>query len=315
VIGIRDASEARLFVDGRHSIRETHKRVGFWRFALSALLAFAAVAGAFADAPIPAGTSPVIDLTNTLTRDQVASLDQTLRAFAARKGSQVSVLIVPTTEPESIEQYGIRVADSWKLGRKNVDDGVIFLIAKNDRSMRIEVGRGLEGALPDVIAKRIIRDDVTPHFRSGEYYLGVVAGVDRITRVIDGEPLPQPSITQRARKPGSDIGSILPVLLIAAVVVGGVLRSIFGRFGGASLASVAIGLIVWLFIGTFVIAIVAAIIAFFMTLLGGGGGGMSRRYGGWGGGAGGWGGGFGGGGGGWSGGGGSFGGGGASGRW
>jgi uncharacterized protein len=266
---------------------------------------------AFADVPVPRLTSPVTDLTGTLSSGQIASLDQSLRAFEARKGSQVAVLIVATTEPESIEQYSIRVADAWKLGRKGVDDGAIFLIAKNDRNMRIEVGRGLEGALPDVIAKRIIRDDVTPHFRTGEFYLGILAGTDRIMRTIDGEPLPKPSVMQRARKPGSDIGSALPILLIISMVAGGILRSIFGRMGGASLASVAAGFIVWLLLGTLSVAIIAAIIAFIVTLTTGGGSGWS------GGGRSGWGGGFGGGGGGggWSGGGGGFGGGGASGRW
>jgi uncharacterized protein len=271
--------------------------------------------GAFADVPIPRLASPVTDLTRTLTPSQIASLDQSLRAFEARKGSQVAVLILATTEPESIEQYSIRVADAWKLGRKGVDDGAIFIIAKDDRNMRIEVGRGLEGALPDVIAKRIIRDEVTPHFRTGEFYLGILAGTDRIMRTIDGEPLPQPNVMQRARKPGSDIGSALPILLIISIVAGGILRSIFGRMGGASLASLGAGFIVWLLLGTVALALIGAVIAFFVTLMGGGGGGWSGgRRSGWGGGYGGgsWGGG---GGGGWSGGGGSFGGGGASGRW
>jgi uncharacterized protein len=315
MIGTRDAGGWPLFQHGHHSVHpctspETRKSISFWRYGLSAVLALFAIAYAFADTPIPPLTSPVTDLTNTLTRDQVASLDQSLRAFEARKGSQVAVLIVPTTAPESIEQYSMRVAESWKLGRKNVDDGAILVVAKDDRALRIEVGYGLEGALPDAVAKRIIREDVIPHLRAGEYYLGVVAGVDRIMRVVDGEPLPQPSITERARKPGSDIGSVLPVLLIVAVVVGGILRSIFGRFGGASLASLAAGFIVWLLIGTVAVAAIAAVIAFFMTMFGGGSG-LSRGRGGFGG----FGGGGFGGGGGWSGGGGGFGGGGASGRW
>jgi len=282
------------------------------------LLLLCAFGVAFADTPIPPLTSTVTDLTQTLTRDQVASLDQTLRAFETRKGSQVAVLIVPTVEPETIEQYSIRVAEAWKLGRKKVGDGAIFVVAKNDRKMRIEVGYGLEGALPDAIAKRIIRDDVAPHFKAGEFYLGIVAGTDRIMRTIDGEPLPEPSLTQRARKPGSDIGSALPVLLIVSLVVGGILRSIFGRFGGASLASAAAGFIVWLLVGTAAIAVIAAIIAFLITLFTGGGNGLSSGRSGWGSGfgSGGWGGGGGSSsGGGWSGGGGGFGGGGASGSW
>jgi len=311
--------------------RKSRFEIGDWRFGevLSRLVSrfsslglaalFLAAIPAFALVPIPPLTSPVTDLTNTLTTSQAASLDQTLRAFEQKKGSQVAVLIVPTTEPETIEQYSIRVAEAWKVGRKSIDDGVIFVIAKNDRAMRIEVGYGLEGALTDVAAKRIIRDVVTPHFRSGDFYLGIVAGMDRIMGIVSGEPLPEPTIVERARKPSSDIGSSLPVLLFIVIGVSGMLRAIFGRLGGASLASVGVGLIVWLIVGTVVIALIAAVIAFVIALLGGGGGGMSRRRGGWyrghGGFGGGWGGGSSGGFGGWSGGGGGFGGGGASGRW
>ncbi len=281
----------------------------------AALLFMLTLGSAFGEVAVPPLKSPVTDLTQTLTPQQASSLEQSLRAFEARKGSQVAVLIVPTTEPESIEQYSMRVAESWKLGRKGVDDGVLFLVAKNDRTMRIEVGYGLEGALPDAVAKRIIRNDVTPLFRTGEFYLGLVAGIDRITRVIDGEPLPQPTLPERARRPGSDIGSILPVLLIGGFVVGSILRSIFGRFGGASIAGLGAGFIVWFIAGTLIVAIIGAVVAFLITLLSGGGGGLSggsRRHH-WGGMGGLGGGGFGGGG--WSGGGGGFGGGGASGKW
>jgi len=269
-----------------------------------------------AEVAVPALRSPVTDLTQTLTPEQSAALEQALRAFEERKGSQIAVLLVPTTQPETIEQYSIRVADAWKIGRKGIDDGVIFLIAKNDRAMFIEVGTGLQGALPDVIASRIIRDAVTPHFKAGEFYLGITAGVDRIVRTIDGEALPPPK--RRAMNVDGHIGNALPVLLIGVFVVGGILRAIFGRFGGAALASGVVGFIVWLLVSTVIVAVIAGIIAFFVTLLGGGGGGRggwsSGRRGGWGTG-GGFGGGFGGGGGGWSGGGGGFNGGGASGRW
>jgi uncharacterized protein len=319
---------SQLEVETRDAGRETRDsrfEIRDWRFGgilsrlgLPSLLL--SIGPAFALTPVPPLTSPVTDLTNTLTPSQVASLDQTLRAFEEKKGSQVAVLIVPTVEPETIEQYSIRVAEAWKIGRKGVDDGVLFIIAKNDRAMRIEVGYGLEGALPDVAAKRIIRDVVTPHFRSGDFYLGIVAGADRIMAIISGEPLPEPTIAQRARKPTSDIGSIMPVLMFGVIAFSFVLRAIFGRIGGASLASVVVGFIVWMIVGTMVVAVIAAIIAFVITLIGGGGSGMSRRGrryygsgGGWGGGwSGGGGGGFGGG---WSGGGGGFGGGGASGRW
>jgi uncharacterized protein len=308
-----------LFQHVHHSLRPCRSRIT--HHGAIALLLVLALPLALADVAIPPLSSHVTDLTHTLTRDQAASLEQTLSAFEAKKGSQIAVLIVPTIEPESIEQYSMRVAEAWKIGRKGTDDGVIFVVAKNDRKMRIEVGYGLEGALPDVTAKRIIRDAVTPHFRAGEYYLGIVAATDRIMQTIDGEPLPEPTLTERASRPSSNIGSILVVFLIAQFVVGGILRAIFGRFGGASLTAGAAGIIVWLLAGTLVFAILAALVAFLITLFTGGGGGWSsgRRsgWGSWGPGIGGFGGSNWGGGGGssWGGGGGGFGGGGASGSW
>ena len=273
------------------------------------LLSIVGAASAFAAVEVPALHARVTDLTHTLTPTQTATLEQTLQAFEERKGAQIAVLMLPTTDGEPLGDYSMRVVEAWKLGRKGVDDGVLFIIAKDDHEMRIEVGYGLEGALTDVQSKRIIRDVVTPYFKQGEFYLGIVAGTDRIMSAIAGEPLPEPTVTQRARRPGSDIGSLLPVLLVVTLVIGGILRAIFGRLGGAALASVATAFIVWLLVGTLFVAIIVAVVAFLMTLLGGGGSGWGGR--------GGWGGGFGGGGfgGGFSGGGGGFGGGGASGRW
>ena len=311
------------------------------RHILLALLASLTFQQATAAVAVPPLRSPVTDLTHTLTRDQAASLEQTLRAFETRKGSQIAVLIVPTVAPETIEQYSTRVEQTWKLGRKDVSDSVILVIAKNDRKLHIEVGYGLEGALPDAIASRIIRESITPQFKSGEFYLGIVAGVDRILSAVSGEPLPEPTLVERARHPGSGLGGIIVVLLIAAIVVSKVLRSIFGRLGGASIAATGAGFIVWLLVGTIAVAVIAGIVTFLITLLTGGfggggfggGGWTSGRRSGWGGG---WGGGLGGlgglgsgswagggggwsggssGGGGWSGGGGSSGGGGASGSW
>lgn len=293
---------------------------GRWRAAVSCLFAwFALLSGsAFGQAqvPVPALTAPVMDQTNTLSASQIASLEQTLRDFHDRKGSQITVLIVPTTQPESIEQYSIRVVDAWKLGRKNVDDGVLLLVAKDDRAVRIEVGYGLEGALPDVIANRIIANVIVPHFRQGDFAGGITEAVARIIAVIEGEPLPEPE-RRTTRQSPEGIGSILPVLLLLVVVGGGILRRMFGAFGGASAVAGLAGVITWLLTSVVGAAIGAGVLAFFFTLLGGGGGG----FGGFGGGGwssghrGGFGGGWGGGGGGWSGGGGGFGGGGASGRW
>ncbi len=268
--------------------------------------------------PVPELRSPVTDLTGTLTADQVAALDAKLRAFEAQKGSQIAVLIVATTEPEAIEQYALRVAETWQLGRKGIDDGALLLVALQDRRVRIEVGYGLEGPLPDAIANRIIDEDVVPQFRRGDFHGGIATAVDRMMRVIDGEPLPEPV----RRAPSQDIpglAGLLPFLFILALVGGSIFRRVFGRVGGALATGGVVGGITWLLIGILGLAFGAGVFAFILALLGGFGGGggsgwYSRRHGGGWGYPGGFGGGFGGGGG-WSGGGGGFGGGGASGNW
>ena len=276
-------------------------------------LCWAVVAGA--QVPVPPMGGRVTDQTATLTNEQKSALEQTLRSFEARKGSQVAVLIVPTTAPETIEQYALRVAEKWKPGRKNVDDGALLVVAKDDRTLRIEVGYGLEGALTDAASKRIISEVIVPRFRQGDFYGGITAGVDRILRVIDGEPMPKPEERRPAGIRG--IGSILPVLLILALAVGGVLHTVLGRFPGALVTGGAVSVVAWMLAGAISVALIAGVIAFLFTLLGGGMGGRSIGGGGLGGGSGGGrgfgGGGFGGGG--FSGGGGGFGGGGASGSW
>jgi uncharacterized protein len=271
------------------------------------------VSGARAETPVPPLTARVVDQTATLTASQKATLEQTLRDFETRKGSQIAVLIVPTTEPETIEQYALRVAEQWKVGRRNVDDGAILAIAKSDRALRIEVGYGLEGALTDATSKRIISEAIVPRFREGDYYGGIAAGLDQMIRVIDGEPLPAPQAPAAKRR---DIGQWIPVLMLLVFVGGGVLRSMLGRFPGALVTGGAVAAIAWLLAGAVFVALIAGVIAFMFTALSGSVGG---RRGGFGGGFGGGGfrtgGGSFGGGGGFSGGGGSFGGGGASGRW
>ena len=269
---------------------------------------------AAAQVAVPALTGRVVDQTATLTPDQVASLDQTLQAFEQRKGTQMAVLIVPTTEPESIEQFSIRVAEAWKIGRKKIDDGALLVVAKNDRRLRIEVGYGLEGALTDVTAKRIIDEIITPKFRNGDFAGGISDGVERMIGVADGEALPAPARQQPASDVLNNLQSIIPFAFIAVLVLGGILRTLFGRLFGAAVTGGLVGLVAWFFIGTLVVSVITGIIAFFFTLVGdsiastGG-----RGRGGWSGGGGGFSGGSGGGG--FSGGGGSFGGGGASGRW
>lgn len=256
---------------------------------------------------VPPLTGRVTDQTATLSAEQKAALEQTLQAFEARKGSQLAVLMVPTTAPETIEQYALRVAEQWKLGRKKVDDGALLVIAKTDRALRIEVGYGLEGALNDATSKRIISEIMTPRFKQGDFYGGINAGVEQIIRGIDGESLPQP----KARPVGAaaDIQQYVPIILVFALVLGGVLRSMLGRLPGALATGGAVAVIAWLVAGAISIALVAGVMALFFTLLssGMGGHGVRGHHGGFGrGGLGG---------GGFGGGGGGFGGGGASGRW
>jgi uncharacterized protein len=280
-------------------------------FAFLLLFSFAAK-GEIAIPPV----ARVVDTTGTLTRENRAALERMLGEFEQRKGSQIAVLMVPTTGGEPIEQFSLRAAEKWKLGRNKVDDGALLVVAKDDRAMRIEVGYGLEGALNDATAKRIIAEVVAPRFREGDFFGGIGAGVDRMMRVIDGEPLPAPS--RSAPAVSGDTFQLLPVLLVIALVVGGVLRAVLGRALGAVAAGGVVGFLAWILAGTLIIGIAAGALAFLFTLLGGFAGRGFGRYGGGYGGYGSWGGGFGGGGfggGGFSGGGGSFGGGGASGRW
>jgi uncharacterized protein len=284
------------------------------RASLLALLVCWACA-AFADVAVPPLTGRVVDQTGTLTSGDISSLTQTLKNLELRKGSQVAVLIVPTTAPETIEQYSIRVAEAWKIGRRKIDDGALLVIAKDDHRLRVEVGYGLEGSLTDVTSRRIIDEIITPKFRSGDFAGGISAGVARIIGVIDGEPLPAPAPQQQ------DSGSALyqlinpfnPFVIIGVLVLGALLRSILGRLVGSLVTGGLIGVVAWFIVGSLVVSLIAGAVASVFTLLSdslaAGGGGRSGGF-------------VGGGsfsgsssGGGFSGGGGSFGGGGASGSW
>lgn len=271
----------------------------------AALLFFGLLSSmAQAEVPVPPLTARVTDLTNTLDAQQRAALEQRLATFEQQKGAQVAVLIVPSTQPETIEQYSIRVTDQWKLGRKGVDDGVLLLLAKDDRTLRIEVGYGLEGSIPDAIANRIIEELMVPKLRQGDFAGAIGAGIDGILQRISGEPLPEPP-KQRSSSKGLD--SYFPVLFFVAIVVGGILRSVLGNFLGGAATGGVLGVLAWILGAGLIFALIIAVVGFIITL--GGGSGFH------GGGLGGRGGGFGSGGGGFGGGGGGFGGGGASGRW
>lgn len=273
------------------------------------LLALLFSIAAHADVALPPLTQRVTDLTATLNAQQIRTLESRLAEFEKNKGAQLAVLIVPTTEPETIEQYGIRVVEAWKLGRKGVDDGALLLVAKDDRALRIEVGYGLEGALNDATANRIIDEVIVPRFKRGDFYAGIESGLAAMMQVVNGEPLPPP---QRAAASGKyNIESLLFIAFALVVGVGGMLRAMLGRFPAAVLMGGALAALAWFTVAQLFIALLAGLMAFVFVLLGGGRG--FAGYGGFGGG--GFGGGGLGGGGGFGGGGGGFGGGGASGRW
>jgi uncharacterized protein len=286
------------------------------RASLLALLACWAFT-ALADVAVPPLSGRVVDQTGTLSASDIASLTQKLKDLETRKGSQVAVLIVPTTAPETIEQFAIRAAETWKIGRRKIDDGALLVVAKDDRKLRIEVGYGLEGSLTDVTSNRIINEIIVPKFRIGDFAGGIAAGVDRIIAVIDGEKLPAPVSREQNPDILSHIDPLNPFVLFALIIVGGILRSVLGRLAGSTATAGVVGLLAWFVAGSLGASLVLGVIAFFLTMFAetvvspGGRGGYIG--GGWSGGGGSFSGG--GSGGGFSGGGGSFGGGGASGSW
>jgi uncharacterized protein len=225
---------------------------------------------AFADVAVPPLTGRVVDQTGTLSAADIAALTQTLSGLELRKGSQVAVLIVPTTEPETIEQYSIRVAEAWKIGRKKIDDGALLVIAKNDRKLRIEVGYGLEGALTDVTSRRIIDEIITPKFKNGDFAGGVSAGVDRIIGVIDGEPLPPPPPRPQQHRDNSDFLEFLnpfnPFTIIIVLVLGGVFRSVLGRLFGSIATGGMIAVVAWFIFGSLILSGIAGLIASVFTM-------------------------------------------------
>ncbi|MCC8983411.1 TPM domain-containing protein [Bradyrhizobium acaciae] len=280
------------------------------------------LAPAWAEVAVPQLTGRVVDQTGTLSTSDVAALNDRLKDLQTRKGSQIAVLIVPTTAEETIEQFSIRVAEAWKIGRKKVDDGALLVVAKNDRHLRIEVGYGLEGVLSDVVTHRIIDEDITPKFKAGDFAGGISAGVDRMIRLVDGEQLPAPEPEHWQAPNLVDFAN--PVVIFGVIIVAGFLRGLLGRLLGSAATGGIVGVFTWMLAGSLATALVVGLFAGVAALIFGGlnfggpaaGSGPYRRGGGYSGGGGGWSsgssssdsGGF-------SGGGGSFGGGGASGSW
>lgn len=252
---------------------------------------------------VPELSRRVTDLTATLSAEQVTALENKLAAFETQKGSQIAVLIVPTTGPKDIAEFGIEVADLWQIGRKGVDDGVILIVAKDDRKLRLEVGYGLEGVIPDAVAKRVIAETITPYFKDGDYAGGIDAGVMQLMTLIEGEALPSPP----ENKNGSQNEAAFMVILFGGLIAGFMLSAMTGRVMGGMLAGLGSGAVAALVLGlAFLPALFIGVMVFFIVAVrhaggrgwssGGGFGGSSSGSS-------------------WSGGGGGFGGGGASGSW
>jgi uncharacterized protein len=225
---------------------------------------------ASAQVSVPSLSGRVVDQTGTLSASDAAALTQRLKDLETRKGSQVAVLIVPTTQPETIEQFSIRVAEAWKIGRRKIDDGALLVVAKNDRKLRIEVGYGLEGALPDVTARRIIDEIIVPHFRTGDFAGGISAGVDRIIRIVDGEPLPKPPPEASHHVDSGMAFDIIfsPFGFIGFLAIAGISRGLFGRLLGSGVTAGVVGAIFWFLLGSIALSAVLSLVAFFLTMFG-----------------------------------------------
>jgi uncharacterized protein len=224
---------------------------------------------AAADVAVPPLSGRVVDQTGTLSASDAAALTQRLKDLESRKGSQVAVLIVPTTQPETIEQFSIRAAEAWKIGRKKIDDGALLVVAKDDHRLRIEVGYGLEGALTDVTARRIIDEIIVPRFRSDDFAGGISAGVDRIIRVIDGEPLPAPKPEASHSVDSSDLlNFFFPFGFLAYAAIAAIMRGLMGRLLGSGVTAGVVGAIVWFLLGSIVVSGILGVAAFFLTMFG-----------------------------------------------
>ena len=248
--------------------------------------------------PVPALSARVTDLTGTLDATQKGRLEAQLAAIDRAGRAQIAVLLLPTTQPEAIEAFGIRLAEAWKIGHKGVDNGAIIVVAKNDRRMRIEVGYGLEGSIPDAVAKRIIDERMAPLFKQGDFFGGLRAAVEGLDQAIGGQASGPPAEPPPEGGSSGGEGSGLLPWLMAALVAGGVLRMMFGVFGSFAAAAVA-GWLGFAIFGSWLAALLAGVAIFVLSFfnlfalggMGRGFGGGSSSGGGFGGGGGGFGGG------------------------
>ncbi len=212
---------------------------------------------------IPELASRVTDLTATLSVEQVAALEDSLAAFEAKKGAQIAILIVPTTGGKDIAEFGIEVADLAQIGRKGIDDGVILIVVKNDRKLRLEVGYGLEGVIPDAIAKRVISETITPYFKKGDYAGGIEAGVIQLMQLIEGEALPAPIANSSS---GGQNEPMFMFILLGGLISGFLLSAVCGRVLGGMLAGLASGALAVLVLGlTVSLALLIGLMVFFIV--------------------------------------------------
>jgi len=227
---------------------------------------------------IPPLQSAVTDLTQTLSAEEQTALNQKLSQFSQQAGSQVAVLLLPSTQPEDIAQFSIRLAEAWKIGRAKEDDGLIIIVAKNDRKMRIEVGYGLEGAIPDAIAKRIISEQIAPAFKQGQFYQGLNLATDSLIKLIQGEQLPAPT-KQSRQAHADDWMSMLPILMFAAIIGGAILKGMLGDFPGSLVTGGLLGgLAGWLGATALIMGLIGLAAFVFTLAMGGRGGGSYGAY-------------------------------------
>jgi len=254
-------------------------------FVAAVLLAFAAgLAWAQGVLPVPPLTGRVIDQTGTLTPAQVDALTNKLAAIETAHGSQLVILIVPTTAPEDVASFAQRVGEQWKVGRKDVGDGLIVVVAKNDRAVQIQVAKALQGAVPDIAAGRIIQQQIVPAFRAGDFAGGLNTAVDRLGERIASEGLPQPSGSRQggpqrdSRGGGFDFQTIAIFLFIAVPMLGGILSRMMGRKLGALATGAAVGGLGWFLTTSLLVALGIGVAALFMVgIMGVGGVGGGRR--------------------------------------
>lgn len=240
----------------------------FWAAAL-ALALCAGFAWAADVRPIPALTGPVVDQAQALTPADAAAITQQLAALESRTGAQIAVLLVPSTAPEDIVDYTQRVADQWKLGRAQIGDGVLIVVAVQDRKARIAVAKTLEGAIPDLEARRVIMQAMAPKFQSGNYAGGLQAGIGRLSALIAQEALPAPPSASEGGRGGPEGASSpwwVPALLVLFVLAS-VLRAVFGRRAGAALTGGAAAVATGLVSGSWALALGAGLLAAVLALV------------------------------------------------